>query len=150
MRTPLALSLCFALACASPAPISPGSEDERAVLETVQAFFAVIESKDVAVGARVAIPEGVFVNVGLEDGARTLKHFTNAEWLARLPEDSRLMREEFEGEPIVLINGDIAVVWGRYTFEVDGKRNHTGQDVFNLIRTEEGWKISGGAYSVER
>lgn len=50
----------------------------------------------------------------------------------------------------MLIEGDAAVVWGRHGFEVDGELSHVGVDAFHLLRTEEGWKVAGGAYSVVR
>ena len=60
------------------------------------------------------------------------------------------MRESFDGEPTVMIDGDVAIVWAPYSFEVDGALSHTGVDVFNLLRTEDGWKVTGGVYSVVR
>ena len=43
-----------------------------------------------------------------------------------------------------MIDGDLAVVSGRYTFYVGDKFSHCGKDVFNLLRTEAGWKIAHG------
>jgi len=124
--------------------------DEQAVIDTVQAFFDVIASKDVAAGARLTIPDGVFVNIRTENGRQVVKHFRNAQWLIELPADAHTSREAFDGEPTVLVHGDVAMVWAPYVFDKDGKRSHTGVDVFNLLRTEEGWQIAGGAYSVVR
>ena len=40
---------------------------------------------------------------------------------------------------------------GRRTdFWVDGKFSHCGIDIFDLVKTAEGWKISGLTYTVER
>ena len=151
MRTLPLLLLLLACSCSSPSQGSAPDADERAVLETVEAFFDVIATRDVAAGARLALPQSVFVNVRVEDGQRTVKHFSNAEWLAGMSAQSRrAMREAFDGAPTVLIEGDVAVVWGRYIFEVNGERSHTGVDAFNLIRTDDGWKIAGGAYTVVR
>jgi ketosteroid isomerase-like protein len=146
MRLLPLLSLLLASACAA----TSVSEDERDALDTVRAFFDVIASKDAEAGARILVPEGVFVNVRVEDGRRTLRHFTSAEWLAQLPDATEEWLEAFEGRPTVLVQGDAAVVWGRYRFEVDGELSHTGTDAFNLLRTDEGWKIAGGVYTVER
>jgi hypothetical protein len=52
--------------------------------------------------------------------------------------------------PEVRVHGPIASVWTAYDFWVDGKFSHCGVDVFDLVKTAEGWKISGGAYTVER
>ena len=36
-----------------------------------------------------------------------------------------------------------------YDFHRDGEFSHCGVDAFTLVRTESGWKISGGVYTVE-
>jgi len=41
-------------------------------------------------------------------------------------------------------------VWTPYDFWVDGKFSHCGIDIFDLVKTAEGWKISGATYTVER
>lgn len=151
MRTSLLLPLLLACSCSSTSQGSAPDADERAVLETVEAFFDVIATRDVEAGTQLALPQGVFVNVSVDEGQRTIKHFSNADWLASMSADSdRTMREAFDGAPTVLVDGDVAVVWARYIFEINGERSHTGVDAFNLIRTDDGWKIAGGAYSVVR
>lgn len=124
--------------------------DEQRVLSAVQAFFDVIASRDQQAGARLTVPEGVFVSVRLEDGRRSVRHFSNAEWLEGLGSGTEAYREAFDGEPTVLLEGDVAVVWAPYVFEIDGERSHTGTDAFTLLRTDEGWKVTGGAYTVVR
>jgi len=52
--------------------------------------------------------------------------------------------------PEVRIRGFIASVWTPYDFWSDGKFSHCGVDAFNLIKTDEGWRIAGGTYTVER
>lgn len=51
--------------------------------------------------------------------------------------------------PEAKISGDMAVVSGRYTFHVGDKFSHCGTDTFNLVRTEAGWKIVQGAFTLE-
>ena len=47
------------------------------------------------------------------------------------------------------VHGLIATVWAPYDFWIDGKLSHCGIDAFDLIKTEDGWKIAGGVYTVE-
>lgn len=150
MRTLALVLLVFTPACATTSPGDAQRTDEREVIDTVQAFFDVIGSKDARAGAEITLSEGVFLNVREEEGRRVVKHFSNEDWLAELPEEERDKTEAFDGEPIVLVAGDVAMVWARYVFHVDGELSHTGVDVFNLLYTEEGWKIAGGVYSVVR
>ena len=145
-----ALVVLLASACASAPARSSDAADRAEVLATVQGFFDVIASGDPAAAADLVVPDGVFVNVRETDGVRTLGHFSNADWIGGMSEPGPAYFEAFLEEPTVLVEGDVAVVWGRYHFDVDGERSHVGIDAFNLVRTDAGWRISGGAYTVER
>ena len=52
--------------------------------------------------------------------------------------------------PEVKIAGSIAVVTTPYDFHRDGKFTHCGTDIFTLVKMSDGWKISGGSYTVQR
>jgi hypothetical protein len=52
-------------------------------------------------------------------------------------------------DPSVLLQGNIAVVWAPYSFDYDGKRTHCGIDVFNLMKIDGAWKVTGIQYTVE-
>jgi hypothetical protein len=41
----------------------------------------------------------------------------------------------------ILIDGNLAQVWGRYTFNVGNKFSHCGTDNITLVKYAEGWKI---------
>lgn len=124
------------------------STDEQAVLDVVQTFFDAMETRDVSAAEGVVFPEGVFISVRPEDGDGNYRNFTNAQFLEGLAARESEVREFLTGIPTVLVDGDVAIVWADYTFEVDGELSHTGVDAFTLLRTEEGWKLAGGAYSV--
>ncbi len=117
------------------------------MVDTVQRFFDAMADRDVKTSRQVLLPEGVFVSIRKEDGTRLLRHFTNAAYLERLATRTGDVLERMN-DPIVLIEGDVATVWAEYEFLKDGKLSHTGFDAFNLIRTDDGWKITGGAYTV--
>lgn len=138
--------LALMASCASP----QRSADEQACVDAIQGFFDVIATSDAGAGAALTVPEGVFVNVSEQDGVRTMRSFSNADWLARMGVREGEFFEAFDGAPTVLVDGDVAVVWTRYVFDIDGARSHTGTDAFTLVRTDGGWKIAGGVYSVER
>lgn len=138
----LALSSCRATATVP--------DDREAVLATVQAFFDAMGTRDVAAAERTVLPEGVFFSTRLEDGRRVEKHAGIRAWLDGLGSAKTHLHEELTGTPTVLVDGDVAVVWARYAFHIDGSQSHTGVDAFNLVRTDAGWRISGGAYSLIR
>lgn len=41
----------------------------------------------------------------------------------------------------IKIDGPLASVWAPYKFYLDHKYSHCGVDVFQLMKTEDGWKI---------
>lgn len=51
--------------------------------------------------------------------------------------------------PEVRVDGDVALVWGRYVFFVEGKISHCGLNAFHLVRTDAGWKIGGIASTID-
>ena len=53
-------------------------------------------------------------------------------------------------EPQVRVHKGIATLWAPYDFWLDGALRHCGIDSFELVKSPEGWKITGGTYTVER
>ncbi|HEY2048141.1 MAG TPA: hypothetical protein VGH03_02285 [Caulobacteraceae bacterium] len=45
-------------------------------------------------------------------------------------------------EPLVRIDGNIAVVWGSYTAYRNGVPDHTGSNLFSLIHEDGRWRIA--------
>jgi hypothetical protein len=52
-------------------------------------------------------------------------------------------------QPKVKIFGDMALVYGRYTFHVGDKFSHRGTNSLHLVRTADGWKIANAASTLE-
>jgi len=53
--------------------------------------------------------------------------------------------EEKIHNPLVRIDHDLAVVWAPFEFLVDGKVDHCGTDLFNLVRIDGRWLIASVA-----
>ncbi len=45
-------------------------------------------------------------------------------------------------DPVVQVRDNLATVWVKYAFYLDGEFSHCGVDAFVLVRTGEGWKIA--------
>lgn len=125
----------------------PSDADRRAVVAAVQQFFDTMADKDVEGSRRVLIAEGRFFRVRVPSGE--VSTFAIKEYLDRLPGQKQRQRERF-WDPEVRVQDGIAAVWTRYDFWIDGKFSHCGVDAFDLVKTPEGWKISGGLYTVQR
>jgi len=121
--------------------------DRAAALAVVQGLFDAMATRDVAKAAAITVPEGVFVVTSSVDGARRQRVTGLAAFLDQLGSGTSRLDERFTQPPTVLVDGDVAVVVGPYEFRIDGALSHTGVDVLTLIRTDDGWKLTGGVYS---
>jgi len=125
------------------------TEKEReGVMKTMQAFFDTMTAHDVEGARRILQPQGRFHAMTMKDGKPDVRAFANEEYFAQLQASKQKMQERI-WNPDVRINGLIANVSAPYDFWIDGKFSHCGVDAFDLIKTEDGWKIAGGVYTVE-
>ena len=126
----------------------PGGNEREAVMKTMQAFFDTMTARDVEGARQILQPQGRFHAMSIKDGKPEVRAFANEEYFAQLQASKQKMRERIWNAE-VRINGLIATVTAPYDFWIDGKLSHCGVDAFDLIKTEDGWKIAGGVYTVE-
>jgi hypothetical protein len=122
--------------------------EEEAVLETIQRFFDSMADRDPVAALEVMIPEGRFFSLREENGEMAARTFTNQEFAEGLETQEQDLLERF-WKPEVRIRGGIATVWAPYDFYLDGEFHHCGIDAFDLLNDGNGWKITGGVYTVE-
>jgi hypothetical protein len=125
-----------------------GDSDRVAVLASVQQFFGAMAERDVEAARKVVLGEGRVFSVRYKEGEPVLGSFTFQEnhdsWATR----SRSFLERVWNSE-VRIHDRIATVWTPYDFHIDGEFSHCGVSVSNLVKTPEGWKMTGGVYTVE-
>lgn len=126
----------------------PASDEREAVLKTVQAFFDTMAAKDVEGARKILQPQGRFHAMRMRDGKPDVRAFSNEEYFADLKASEQPMRERI-WNPDVRVHGLIATVVAPYDFWLGGKFSHCGVDAFDLIKTEDGWKLAGGVYTIE-
>ena len=142
-------------ACATPvlqgAQTSEASDaDHDAVLAVVDRAFEAINNDDQQAWREVLLDDGHFASVRGAAGERDVGARSFRDALANPADRGGAVWLERMWEPTVLVDGDMATVWTRYDFHIDGVFSHCGVDVIVLLRTDEGWKISSFAWSVER
>lgn len=125
------------------------SADRTAILATVQKFFDTMAARDAKGAAEIFAEEGQFYSVRVIDGKKVVRTFSNREHLEGLSVRKDDWYERM-WDPQVFIRGDIASVWTPYDFWVNGEWSHCGIDQVTLVRIEGKWKITGGAYTVEK
>ena len=137
----LAMSVTTTFAQAAPT-------EHAAVLKAVQLFFDTMTARDVEGARNILQPQGRFTAMRMRDGKPDPRPFANEEYLADLQAAKQTMRERI-WNPEVRVAALVATVTAPYDFWIDGKFSHCGTDAFQLIKTEDGWKIAGGVYTVE-
>jgi len=126
-----------------------GNGDETvAVVEVVRTFFEAMTAKDVAKSSAVMMEDGVLFGYRENDAGLQIVRPTHADYLEGLATRENELIERF-WEPTVLLHERMAVVWTPYDLYVDGEFSHCGIDNFSLLKTDQGWKITGIVFSME-
>lgn len=123
--------------------------DEQQVISIVKKFFKVLENRDADLGKKILLPGGGNFSIIEEGDKKILKHATFTDFINSLGKSKKNYREVMFS-PKILIHKDIAVLWAKYRFYIDNKFSHCGVDSFSMIKTEDGWKIAGIIYTVEK
>jgi len=115
--------------------------DQQAVLAPVNALFAGMTKRDAAAMKAPVLPGGAMVL--MRDGKPT--QMTFEAFADRVGRPGTTHIEERIHDPLVRIDSDLAVVWAPFEFLVDGKVDHCGTDLFNLVRVDGKWLIASVA-----
>ncbi|MBX9813727.1 MAG: hypothetical protein A4S12_01065 [Proteobacteria bacterium SG_bin5] len=124
-------------------PPQPQAEAEQ-VMQVVNSLFAGIAARDAAKIAETLRPDAT-ATIANENPKRIV-HFTREQLLARFTPGPERFEERLY-DPAIEVDGDIAYVWGRYDFRIDGKLHHCGYDHFDLVREGGAWKIQNLTWS---
>ncbi len=126
-----------------------GPGEKENIISVVNQFFAVMESRSVEDAKKILIPEGFSFSIREKEKGALLKASSFQVFMESLPNLKEHYKETMTN-PKVLIHEHIAVLWADYKFYRDGKFSHCGVDAFSLIKTDDGWKIAGVIYTVEK
>lgn len=132
------LAALFPFALHAAAPVS---SDDQAVLAPIQAMFAGMSARDAAAIKKPTLAGGVMVL--MRDGKPV--QMTFEDFATRVGKPGKSKIEERIHDPLVKIDNDLAVVWAPFDFLVDGKVNHCGTDLFNMVRQNGEWIIASVA-----
>src|ERR1700747_1963171 len=136
---PLLLVCALIPTMATSAPVNALTPEEQPVLVPIQDLCDGIAKRNVDAMKRVVLPEG---------GATIIRHnqvlhFTLKTLCERPFPPGALSLEEKIYDPLVRIGVNIAMVWARYEFLIDGKLDHWGTDIINLVFVDGRWVIAG-------
>jgi hypothetical protein len=122
-------------------PLHAATPEEQAVMAPITAMFDGMTQRDAAAIKKPVLAGGTMVL--MRDGKPTQMTFEAFADLVGKPGKAHI--EERIHDPLVRIDNDLAVVWAPFEFLVDGKVDHCGTDLFNLVRTDGKWIIASVA-----
>ncbi|HKW19491.1 MAG TPA: nuclear transport factor 2 family protein [Terriglobales bacterium] len=112
--------------------------ERQAVLAPVMELFAGMSKRDAEAIKKPLLAGGSLVL--MRDGKPV--QITFADFASRVGKPGTTHIEERIHDPLVRIDHDLAVVWAPFDFIENGKIDHCGTDLFNLVRTDGKWLIA--------
>ncbi len=133
------------LATTLPTCVHAQSTDEQSVLAPIHAMFDGMAKRDAAAIKAPTLPGGTMVL--MRDGKPAQMTFEAFAERVGKPgtTQSPAQIEERIHDPLVKIDNDLAVVWAPFDFLVNGKVDHCGTDLFNMVRVDGRWMIASVA-----
>jgi len=130
----------FLVAFLSPS-LNAQTAEEQAILAPITSMFDGMAKRDAAAIQQPTLPGGMMVL--MRDGKPT--QMTFAAFADRVAKPSKVQIEEKIHDALIRVDNDLAVVWAPFVFLSDGKVNHCGTDLFNLVRVNGKWLIASVA-----
>lgn len=144
-----------ALLAASPLaadePTSEQTAETAEVIAGADAFFKALGSTRKTDLAEVMLPEGmIFVHNRMDPANPRVDIVPVAKHLERWAGTTGRFIEEMKYET-VLVNGDMAQVWGPYVFLANSVVSHCGINSLSMVKTADGtWKVANTSFTMER
>ena len=137
----LGLGLAGAAALALAFSLHATTSDEQEVLVPINAMFDSMAKHDPVALKKPLLPGGTMVL--MRNGKPNQLTFDAFADIIAKPGKSQI--EERIHDPLVRVDNDLAVVWAPFDFLVDGKVDHCGTDLFNLVKADGKWLIASVA-----
>jgi hypothetical protein len=125
--------------------VRPAAPDEHAVFAPINLMFDGMAKRDGSEVVAAAIPGAMFVS--MQYG--TLAQETFVQFGTNLGAGTTHIDERIH-DPLVRIDNDLAVVWAPFEFRIDGKLDHCGTDLFNLVHNDGKWLIGSLSATLQK
>jgi hypothetical protein len=119
-------------------PVIAMSVEQKAALAGFQALLDGLGKRDKAAMMAQLLPGGgaILMRNG-KPAQMTFEALTD-----RLSQPGKETHEERIHDAVILIDGDVGIVWAPFEFLVDGKIDHCGRDIANMVRVDGRWLIA--------
>ncbi len=146
----LTLLSALMMAVAQPLPraeaLPPPQFEDAEVLAAVQALFVPFRTGDGAALLQLVYKDGRVTASGtLPGGFSGTRGESWTEFAARMKPGAGFA--ERIANPVIEVDGDVAMVWAPFTIDAGGKIVSCGFDHFDLIRENGAWKVLNLTFS---
>ena len=141
MKRTLSLATAFLALSSAPALAQSTAVEVEQVLAAVDRLFDGMRAGDTTAIRSVLHPSAALVATGTRDGAPSVQVVPIDRFLAGVAAGGGELDERI-WDPVVQLRDNLATVWTKYAFYLDGELSHCGVDAFTLVRTADGWKIA--------
>lgn len=123
------------------------TSDIAAIKQAINTQFDAMRKGDSTL-LRSVFPKGMLFQISNDQNGKTILSTKSADDLAKtvgtphaLALDERIVYD------LIKIDGDLACVWAPYKFYLGDQFSHCGANVFQLMRTADGWKVINITFS---
>jgi hypothetical protein len=125
------------------------TQDEKDTLSVINKMFAEMANHNPPAIAELFTKEAnLAAIIRTKEGKSVVRNFTGEAFSKNFAEKRGEIKEDMYA-PKVEIDGDLASIWGRYVFFVDGKISHCGVNAFHLVKTDAGWLIANASSTID-
>lgn len=117
------------------------------VMQTAQAMFDAMSSRDTAALRRLLVPEAALFAAD-ERQSQVVPSSRDVESFLQMIASSTETLTERMYDPQVHIDGGVAILWAPYTFHRNDQLSHCGYDGFQFIRADGEWRIASVIFTM--
>lgn len=140
-------------ACSEPRPVhGPGTLPEAdlgEVTAVASTFLSALSAGDTATLSGLVASGAMIHSLREDDSGPSLRAVSREAFLESLGGEEQDFLERM-WNPVVHVEGGVAVVWTPYDFFLNGEFSHCGIDVFSLLKGGRGWQVTAITYNVVR
>lgn len=125
---------------------SPTPDPRAAAIAVADSALAAITRGDAVAFTDLMVPEAVLYPTRTRDGATAYSVRPRADQRASPPRG--VVERGFN--PTAMVSGGLAMVWYPYDLYVNGAWSHCGADVFTMVKSGSGWRITSMTWSAEQ
>lgn len=113
---------------------------EAEVRAVIERMFQGLRDRDTTVMRSTFHPDFRLAITTFRDGQPLIRQVGGDQFLASIANADAELDEQISDVEI-RVEDNLAMVWNRYVFYVNGEADHCGVDAFILVRETDGWKV---------